>query len=109
MKDVKFTISGYVNPERSRLRDFGLSMGAKFDRNLTSSVTHLICAFVNTPKFRDAMRDFPDCKIVKKEWFILQAETKRKIMYKKYSMKPNDVESEEEYEEFEPDEEENSG
>ena len=71
---VIFTISGYVNPDRGRIRDTALKMGAKFERDITTSTTHLICAFINTPKYNQFLGRG---KIMKKEWIFLQAETKR--------------------------------
>lgn len=74
LSGVIFTISGYINPERSRIRDTGLAMGAKFTRDITTSTTHLVCAFVNTPKYNEFLGRG---KIMKKEWIYLQSETKR--------------------------------
>lgn len=45
-------LSGFVNPERSTLRSKALEMGAVYKPDWTSDCTLLICAFPNTPKFR---------------------------------------------------------
>ena len=45
-------LSGFVNPERSTLRSQALSMGATYQPDWNSDSTLLICAFPNTPKFR---------------------------------------------------------
>lgn len=50
---VKFSLSGYVNPQREEIRTKALKMGAQYiaDPNTTNKkCTHLICAFKNTPK-----------------------------------------------------------
>lgn len=54
-EDVKFSLSGYVNPQRDEIRRKALKMGAKYiaDPNVTNNrCTHLICAFRNTPKYQ---------------------------------------------------------
>lgn len=45
-------LSGFVNPERSTLRSQALAMGATYQPDWNSDSTLLICAFPNTPKFR---------------------------------------------------------
>lgn len=49
---VVFVLSGFVNPERSTLRSQALAMGATYQPDWNSDSTLLICAFPNTPKFR---------------------------------------------------------
>ncbi|XP_031830631.1 DNA repair protein XRCC1 isoform X2 [Nomia melanderi] len=54
-EDIKFSLSGYVNPQRDEIRRKALKMGAKYvaDPNTTNNkCTHLICAFKNTPKYQ---------------------------------------------------------
>ncbi|XP_063976884.1 DNA repair protein XRCC1-like isoform X2 [Diachasmimorpha longicaudata] len=53
MEDIRFSLSGYVNPQRDEIRRKGLKMGARYvaNPNVTNDrCTHLICAFRNTPK-----------------------------------------------------------
>lgn len=55
LSDVKFSLSGYVNPQRDEIRKKALKMGAKYvaDPNTRDNkCTHLICAFKNTPKYQ---------------------------------------------------------
>jgi len=92
LKGVQIALSGFVNPERGRIRDQALSMGAKFDRDLTRMTTHLVCAFANTPKAKKFKNGF----IVKKEWITVQHATKRRHGWRKYSWKEEDVDEEEE-------------
>ena len=73
LENVRIALSGFVNPERSRIRDQALEMGAKFDRDLTPMTTHLVCAFENTPK----AKKFDYGIIVKKTWIHLQHATKK--------------------------------
>ncbi|OON14280.1 XRCC1 protein, partial [Opisthorchis viverrini] len=50
---VVFCLSGYQNPLRSELREKALDLGASFRQDWGPSCTHLICAFANTPKFKE--------------------------------------------------------
>ncbi|KHN86950.1 DNA repair protein XRCC1 [Toxocara canis] len=52
LNGVKFSLSGYQNPLRGQLRDKARRMGAVYEADWTPSCTHLICAFPNTPKWR---------------------------------------------------------
>lgn len=54
---VVFILSGFVNPERGTLRSQALEMGAKYQPDWNSESTLLICAFPNTPKFRQVEAD----------------------------------------------------
>ena len=111
LKGVRIALSGFVNPERSRIRfrasifsrflkfhcralfrDQALAMGAGFDRDLSRMTTHLVCAFENTPK----AKKFKDGFIIKKEWITIQHATKRRHNWRKYSWKKEDYDSEDE-------------
>lgn len=50
-------LSGFINPERGILRSQALEMGAEYRADWTSDCTLLICAFPNTPKFRQVEAD----------------------------------------------------
>lgn len=50
-------LSGVVNPERGVLRSQMLEMGADYQPDWNSKCTLLICAFPNTPKFRQVEAD----------------------------------------------------
>ena len=78
MEGVIFAISGYVNPDRVRIRDTALKMGAKYERDINTNVTHLICAVANTPKYNQFLGRG---KIMKKEWIFLQSETKKVLFF----------------------------
>ena len=54
---VVFVLSGFVNPERSTLRSQALEMGAEYQPDWNSDCTLLVCAFPNTPKFRQVEAD----------------------------------------------------
>lgn len=54
---VVFALSGFVNPERASLRSKALEMGAEYQPDWTSDCTILVCAFPNTPKFRQVKSD----------------------------------------------------
>lgn len=52
-----FALSGFVNPERAAIRSQALEMGAEYRPDWTSDCTILVCAFSNTPKFRQVKSD----------------------------------------------------
>ena len=58
LKDAVIVISGIENPDRRRLRDQALAMGAQYRPNWCPEATHLICPFSNTPKYREVKRTF---------------------------------------------------
>ncbi|KAF3780357.1 DNA-repair protein [Nymphaea thermarum] len=68
LKGVVFVLSGFVNPERSRLRSQALEMGAEYRPDWDSTCTLLVCAFPNTPKFRQVANDCGT--IVSKDWVV---------------------------------------
>lgn len=74
---VVFVLSGFVNPERSTLRSQALDMGAVYRPDWTSDCTLLVCAFANTPKFRQVAAD--NGTIVSKEW-ISESHSQRKLV-----------------------------
>jgi len=49
---VVFAISGIQNPARGSFRTQGLEMGAEYRPDWTSDCTLLVCAFKDTPKFK---------------------------------------------------------
>lgn len=60
-------MSGFENPLRGQLRDKAIEMGARYKADWDGSCTHLLCAFYNTPKFKQ-VKGAGHGKIVKKEW-----------------------------------------
>lgn len=66
MEGVVFVLSGFINPERGTLRSQALEMGAEFQPDWNSNCTLLVCAFHNTPKFRQVEADLGT--IVSKDW-----------------------------------------
>lgn len=74
---VVFVLSGFVNPERSTLRSQALEMGAEYRADWTSDCTLLVCAFVNTPKFRQVQAD--NGTIISKDW-IFESYKQRKLV-----------------------------
>ncbi|KAK6787467.1 hypothetical protein RDI58_015992 [Solanum bulbocastanum] len=77
MEGVVFVLSGFVNPDRGTLRSQALEMGAKYQPDWNSESTLLICAFSNTPKFRQVEAD--NGTIVSKEW-ITECYKQRKLV-----------------------------
>ncbi|GAV89377.1 BRCT domain-containing protein, partial [Cephalotus follicularis] len=77
MEGVVFVLSGFVNPERSTLRSQALELGAEYQQDWNSGCTLLVCAFPNTPKFRQVEADCGT--IVSKDW-ITECYTKKKLV-----------------------------
>ncbi|CAK8535743.1 unnamed protein product [Lathyrus sativus] len=77
MEGVVFVLSGFVNPERGVLRSRAMEMGAEFKPDWNSNCTLLVCAFQNTPKFRQVEADCGT--IVSKDW-ILECYNQRKLV-----------------------------
>ncbi|TKW19602.1 hypothetical protein SEVIR_4G031100v4 [Setaria viridis] len=74
---VVFVLSGFVNPERGMLRSQALDMGAEYRPDWTSDCTLLVCAFANTPKFRQVQAD--NGTIISKDW-ICESHKQRKLV-----------------------------
>ncbi|XP_018018970.1 DNA repair protein XRCC1 isoform X2 [Hyalella azteca] len=87
LRGVIYTMSGYKNPQRSKLRDKMADMGASYRPDWTDDCTHLICAFTNTPKYR-AVRG--KGHIVTHRWIEECALFKKKMPLKKYLLDPED-------------------
>lgn len=84
MKGVVFVLSGFQNPARSQIRDKALEMGAKYKADWDRSCTHLVCAFVNTPKYGQVVA--AGGKIVTKEWILDSYREKRLHPWHSYKL-----------------------
>ncbi|WOL11243.1 DNA-repair protein XRCC1 [Canna indica] len=84
LEGVVFVLSGFVNPERATLRSQALEMGAEYRPDWTSDCTMLVCAFPNTPKFRQVKSD--GGTIVSKEWISECYNQKRIVDIEPYLM-----------------------
>jgi hypothetical protein len=85
LSGVTIALSGFVTPERGNLRKAVLDMGAKYKRDVTPNVTHLICAIAGTPKYDQFLGRG---KIMKKEWVYQQHTQRKKICWKQFSLAP---------------------
>lgn len=86
MEGVVFVLSGFVNPERAELRSRALEMGAEYQPDWNSNCTLLICAFPNTPKFRQVEAD--SGTVVSKEWILECHEQKKLVDIEPYILHP---------------------
>lgn len=77
MEGIVIAISGLVNPERGNLRSQALEMGAEYQPDWNPKCTLLVCAFPNTPKFKQVKGD--GGTIVSKEW-ITECYKKKKLV-----------------------------
>uniref|UniRef100_F1L600 DNA repair protein XRCC1 n=1 Tax=Ascaris suum TaxID=6253 RepID=F1L600_ASCSU len=78
---VRFSLSGYQNPQRSQLRDKARQMGAIYEADWTPSCTHLICAFPNTPKWRQVGSSGI---IVSEKWIEMCHQRKKRLPEKNF-------------------------
>jgi DNA-repair protein XRCC1 len=81
---VVFVLSGFVNPERSTLRSQALTMGATYQPDWNAGSTLLICAFPNTPKFRQVETN--GGTIISKEWITECYAQKKLVDIEQYLM-----------------------
>ncbi|XP_066147045.1 DNA repair protein XRCC1 [Euwallacea fornicatus] len=95
LEDIVLVISGIQNPDRASLRSMALSMGGKYKSDWDSTCTHLICAFVNTPKFNQVKGKG---KIVKRQWLEDCYNKRKRLPWRSYALHKDDrgPESEEE-------------
>ncbi|KAK2163530.1 hypothetical protein LSH36_78g05025 [Paralvinella palmiformis] len=83
MKKVVFVMSGYQNPERGRIRDKALEMGATYKADWTKECTHLICAFENTPKYNQVKGNG---RIVSKKWILDSYKANKLLPWRQYRL-----------------------
>jgi len=83
MRGVTFVLSGFQNPSRGQLRDQAMEMGAKYKSDWGKGCTHLICAFANTPKYKQVAGKG---KIVTKGWVVDSYKRKQLQPWKKYRL-----------------------
>ncbi|XP_050729841.1 DNA repair protein XRCC1-like [Eriocheir sinensis] len=83
MDNVVFVMSGYQNPDRSTLRDKLVEMGAQYKSDWSPSCTHLICAFSNTPKYRQVKGKG---KIVTGKWIMDCYKSKIRYPWRRYGL-----------------------
>ncbi|KAK8913803.1 hypothetical protein KSP39_PZI024475 [Platanthera zijinensis] len=84
LEGVVFVLSGFVNPERGTLRAQAVEMGAEYQADWNSGCTLLICAFPNTPKFRQVETDCGT--IVSKGWILECYKHKTLVEIERYLM-----------------------
>eukprot|EP00800_Vazella_pourtalesii_P017878 TRINITY_DN5638_c1_g4_i1.p1 TRINITY_DN5638_c1_g4~~TRINITY_DN5638_c1_g4_i1.p1 ORF type:complete len:503 (-),score=110.42 TRINITY_DN5638_c1_g4_i1:84-1592(-) len=82
---VIFALSGYKNPLRGDIRDKATKLGAKYETDWSEKCTHLICAFENTPKYKQVQKSKASC-IIKPEWLDDCKTKKQRLPIKSYSM-----------------------
>ncbi|XP_031626319.1 DNA repair protein XRCC1 [Contarinia nasturtii] len=83
LRGVVFVISGIQNPHRGEMREKGVEMGAKYQPDWNKSCTHLICAFKNTPKYKQVKGSGI---IVNKDWIDDCYAQKKKLPWQDYQL-----------------------
>uniref|UniRef100_A0A0M3JGE8 Putative transient receptor potential channel 2 (inferred by orthology to a S. mansoni protein) n=1 Tax=Anisakis simplex TaxID=6269 RepID=A0A0M3JGE8_ANISI len=76
-------LSGYKNPRRGELRTKACRMGALYEADWTPSCTHLICAFPNTPKWRQVG---PSGIVVTDKWIDMCYMRKKRLPEKHFPL-----------------------
>ena len=90
MEGVKFVISGYQNPLRAEVRQKALDMGARYSADWNDSCTHLVCAFLNTPKYNQVKTQSKNAKIVKSVWIEKSHSDRIRYPWRRHCLDPND-------------------
>ncbi|KAH8292717.1 hypothetical protein KR018_004168 [Drosophila ironensis] len=97
LSGVVFAISGIENPERAMIRETAMNMGAEYKSNWGPGCTHLICAFKNTPKYKEVKGKG---KIVTSMWITKCSELRKYLPWRRYALDPDDLEAPESDEEI---------
>eukprot|EP01064_Diplonema_japonicum_P011472 TRINITY_DN1886_c0_g1_i1.p1 TRINITY_DN1886_c0_g1~~TRINITY_DN1886_c0_g1_i1.p1 ORF type:complete len:315 (+),score=41.47 TRINITY_DN1886_c0_g1_i1:87-1031(+) len=74
LKGVTVCLSGFKNPERSNLRDEACKLGARCTDDWSKGGTHLVCAYYNTPKYKEVAASGKG-HIVTKDWITAATAT----------------------------------
>ncbi|CAH2089970.1 unnamed protein product [Euphydryas editha] len=90
---VRFTLSGYENPRRGELRAAALALGARYVPTFTRDCTHLVCAFPNTPKLREARAAGSRAVAVSGEWLAECRRARRRVPWRWFAVEPRERES----------------
>ncbi|KAF5302937.1 hypothetical protein FQA39_LY02117 [Lamprigera yunnana] len=96
LEGVTIVISGIQNPERADIRNQALALGAKYKPDWDNTCTHLVCAFINTPKFHQVKGKG---KVVNRLWVSACHSRRKRLPWRRYAVDRNDLnkaESEEE-------------
>ncbi|KAI6661614.1 DNA repair protein XRCC1-like [Oopsacas minuta] len=80
---VIFALSGFKNPLRAEIRDKATQLGAKYEADWSEKCTHLLCAFKNTPKYKQVLKSKASC-IIKPDWLDDCISTKQRLSIKPY-------------------------
>ena len=76
-RGVVLAVSGFVNPERAQIRDAVTRYGGRYTNDVTEA-THLVCAFADTPKYREMQRKRGGV-VVSKDWVFACAKAHRRL------------------------------
>ncbi|GAB1601859.1 DNA repair protein XRCC1-like isoform X1 [Argonauta hians] len=87
MDTVVFVLSGFQNPCRADIRDKAREMGATYRPDWSSDCTHLVCAFMNTPKYK-AVKGRG--RIVTKNWVLDCYRQKTLLPWRKFQLEELD-------------------
>ncbi|BFG02540.1 DNA repair protein XRCC1 [Drosophila madeirensis] len=88
LRGVVLVISGIQNPDRADLRSKATAMGARYKADWESGCTHLICAFKNTPKYREVRGKG---KIVTRSWIEKCHAHKKYLPWRRYALDTDEV------------------
>ncbi|KAK3914887.1 DNA repair protein XRCC1 [Frankliniella fusca] len=88
LEGVKIVISGFQNPHRAEIRTRALALGAQYSPHWTENCTHLVCAFLYTPKYRQAALD--NALIVTREWVDQCFQQRKRLPWRRFALNPSE-------------------
>ncbi|KAL9882969.1 DNA repair protein XRCC1 isoform 2-T2 [Glossina fuscipes fuscipes] len=80
---IVLVISGIQNPDRAELRRKAVTLGAKYKADWDNTCTHLICAFINTPKYNQVKGRG---RIVTRSWIEKCYDSKKYLPWRRFAL-----------------------
>ncbi|XP_053608682.1 DNA repair protein XRCC1 [Plodia interpunctella] len=88
LSNCALVLSGYIHPQRGRIRAAAAALGATVLPDWGPRATHLICAFPNTPKLRQALASDPTTPAATGEWVEKCCELRRRLPWQWFAAEP---------------------
>ena len=88
LEGVQIVISGFQNPYRAEIRYRAMQMGASYSPAWSENSTHLICAFLYTPKYRQAAGEG---LIVSRDWIDQCFLQRKRLPWARFALNPSEI------------------